>query len=55
MTSTETTSPQADTDSDRWKYGLIAVALGVSALVLAALILLWLHRYTRRRGPVVPG
>ncbi len=43
MTRTQTTSPQADTDSDRWKYGLIAVALGVSALVLAALLLVWRH------------
>jgi hypothetical protein len=39
----QATSPQDKADDSRWRYGLIAVAVGVAALVLAALIIVWVN------------
>ncbi len=43
MTANPPVAAQVDTDKDRWKYGLFAVALAVGGLVLAALVLVWLN------------
>jgi hypothetical protein len=34
-------NPPTDTDTARWKYGIIVVALGLGAILAAVLIVLW--------------
>jgi hypothetical protein len=43
MTADSTNQPADDSDNSRWRYGLVAVALGVGALSIVAPIIVWLN------------